>query len=106
MHKSIGLSVAVALTAVVGTGSANAADKLKVGVTATLEGTYTVLGEDGMRGYELAVADHGGKAGGSVSKKTTYLVVGEDAGSKLAKAEALKVKILTEPEFDKLLTGK
>ena len=55
---------------------------------------------------EALVAAHGGKAGGSVSKKTTYLVVGSDAGSKLAKAEALKVKILTEPEFDKLLTGK
>jgi DNA ligase (NAD+) len=52
---------------------------------------------------EALVAAHGGKAGGSVSKKTTYLVVGEDAGSKLAKAEALKVKVLTEDEFDKLL---
>ena len=50
MYKGIGLTVAVALTAVVGTGSAKAADKLKIGVTATLEGTYTVLGEDGMRG--------------------------------------------------------
>ena len=64
MHKGIGLTVAVAMTAVVGTGSANAADKLKIGVTATLEGTYTVLGEDGMRGYDLAVEAHGGKAGG------------------------------------------
>jgi branched-chain amino acid transport system substrate-binding protein len=63
MQKGIGLTVAVALTAVVGTGSANA-DKIKIGVTATLEGTYTVLGEDGMRGYELAVKAHNGKAGG------------------------------------------
>ena len=46
------------------TGSANAADKLKVGVTATLEGTYTVLGEDGMRGYDLAVEARGGKVAG------------------------------------------
>jgi DNA ligase (NAD+) len=52
---------------------------------------------------EALVVAHGGKAGGSVSKKTSYLVVGEDAGSKLAKAEALKVKILTEAEFEKLL---
>ena len=63
MQKGIGLTVAVALTAIVGTGSANA-DKIKIGVTATLEGTYTVLGEDGMRGYELAVKAHNGKAGG------------------------------------------
>ena len=52
---------------------------------------------------EALVAAHGGKAGGSVSKQTTYLVVGENTGSKLAKAEALKVKVLTEDEFDKLL---
>src|ERR1700691_4743144 len=53
----------------------------------------------------LAVA-HGAKIGGSVSKKTSYVVVGEDAGSKLAKAEALKVKTLTEAEFENLLTAK
>jgi len=64
MYKGIGLTVAVAMSAVVGTGAANAVDKVKAGVTATLEGTYTVLGEDGMRGYELAVQAHGGKAGG------------------------------------------
>ena len=62
MQKGFELATAVALTAVVGT--AHAADKIKIGVTATLEGTYTVLGEDGMRGYELAVKAHGGKAGG------------------------------------------
>jgi branched-chain amino acid transport system substrate-binding protein len=63
MHKGYGLAAAVALTALA-TASAQAADKVKIGITATLEGTYTVLGEDGMRGYELAVKDHGGKAGG------------------------------------------
>ena len=64
MYKGIGLTIAAAVAAVAATCAANAADKLKVGVTATLEGTYTVLGEDGMRGYELAVQAHGGKAGG------------------------------------------
>src|ERR1700693_5073101 len=64
ISKGVGLTVAVALTAVVGAGSANAADKIRIGVTATLEGTYTVLGEDGMRGYELAVKAHKGKAAG------------------------------------------
>ncbi len=41
-----------------------AADKLKVGVVATLEGTYTVLGEDGMRGLNVALKKFGNKAGG------------------------------------------
>jgi DNA ligase (NAD+) len=64
------------------------------------------LAERSREEAEALVAAHGGKAGGSVSKKTSYLVVGEDAGSKLTKAEALKVKILTEHEFDKLLVAK
>lgn len=40
------------------------ADTLKIGVMATLEGTYTVLGEDGVRGIKTALAAFGGKAGG------------------------------------------
>ena len=55
---------------------------------------------------EALVVSHAGKPGGSVSKKTTYVVVGEDAGSKLDKAKALGVTILTEPQFEKLLTSK
>jgi DNA ligase (NAD+) len=71
--------------------------------------TFVFTGTLAKRSREEAqalVVAHGGKIGGSVSKKTSYVVVGEDAGSKLAKAESLKVKILTEPEFDKLLTAK
>ena len=64
MHKGIGLTVAVALTTVIGSWSAHAADKIKVGVFSTLEGTYTALGEDGMRGFDLAVMQHHNKGGG------------------------------------------
>ncbi|MDB4637352.1 MAG: NAD-dependent DNA ligase LigA [Planctomycetaceae bacterium] len=45
------------------------------------------------------IRTHGGKPTGSVSKKTAYLVVGEDAGSKLSKAESLGVATITEEEF-------
>jgi DNA ligase (NAD+) len=52
---------------------------------------------------EALVASHGGKAGSSVSKKTNYVVVGADPGSKYDKAKALGVTILDETRFEKLL---
>ena len=52
-----------------------------------------------------AILAHGGKAAGSVSKKTHYVVVGDNAGSKAAKAEELGVPILTEAQFVQLLAG-
>ena len=45
----------------------------------------------------------GGKTSGTVSKKTTYVLAGESAGSKLAKAQSLGVKIITEPEFEEMI---
>ena len=49
------------------------------------------------------VKDHGGRATSSVTKKTSYLVVGADPGSKYDKAQSLGVEVLTEDEFMKLV---
>ena len=54
---SRGFLAATATSILLATTAAQAADPLKIGVTATLEGTYTVLGEDGMRGFEVALRE-------------------------------------------------
>jgi DNA ligase (NAD+) len=59
-------------------------------------GTLPTLKRDEI---EEMILKLGGKAAGSVSKKTSFLVAGEDAGSKLAKAKELGVPVLTEAEF-------
>ncbi|MFC2373781.1 MAG: BRCT domain-containing protein, partial [Parascardovia denticolens] len=54
-----------------------------------------------------AIESRGGKAAGSVSKKTSYVVVGANAGSKASKAEALGIPMLDEDQFKTLLeTGR
>ena len=52
---------------------------------------------------EELIVSNGGKATGSVSKKTDYLVAGEAAGSKLDKANSLGVKVLTIDEFMEMI---
>jgi DNA ligase (NAD+) len=54
---------------------------------------------------EEAIRLAGGKPGGSVSRKTDYVLAGEKAGSKLTKAEELGVPVLDEAGFRKLLGG-
>ncbi len=68
-------------------------------ITGTLAGLQREAAEDALR--EL-----GAKVSGSVSKKTSFLVVGADAGSKLAKAQSLGVRILDEAALDQLLESK
>jgi DNA ligase (NAD+) len=73
-----------------------AADSPIAGKTMVFTGTLIVMG----RGEAKAKAESmGAKVAGSVSKKTDYVVVGADAGSKAAKAEALGVTILSEEEW-------
>jgi DNA ligase (NAD+) len=55
---------------------------------------------------EQTIVKNGGKAAGSVSKKTDYLLAGAEAGSKLDKARQLGVKIIDEEEFERLIGGK
>ena len=52
---------------------------------------------------EALIEQHGGRAGSAVSKSTAYLVAGEKAGSKLAKAQKLGVQVIDEAEFEKLI---
>lgn len=49
------------------------------------------------------IESYGGKASSSVSKKTSYVLAGENAGSKLTKAESLGIKIITEAEFAEMI---
>ena len=63
MRTEFHLAIFVAALATAAATGASA-EPLKVGVLATLEGTYTVLGEDGVRGLKTALAQAGGKAGG------------------------------------------
>src|SRR4026208_1089223 len=66
----------VALSSLLLSGAALAQEKIKVGVTATLEGTYTVLGEDGIRGHQTAINTLGKKIG---AKETEFIIASTDA---------------------------
>lgn len=55
--------------------------------------------------YESIIEANGGNASSSVTKKTTYLLAGEKAGSKMEKALKLKVQVLNEEQFKELLKG-
>ena len=70
------------------------------GKTFVLTGALTSFSRD--EATEI-IESFGGKASGSVSKKTSYVVAGEDAGSKLTKAQSLGIPVLTEDEFKEMI---
>ena len=75
-------------------------DERFTGMTFVLTGTLTRFDR---KTAQSLIEERGGKAAGSVSKRTTYVVAGEAAGSKLKKAEELNIPVLTEEEFAKML---
>ena len=73
------------------------------GLTFVVTGGLETFSRDGIN--EVITA-HGGKASSSVSKKTDYVLAGNDPGSKLAKAQELGVAIIDEAKFKELLAGR
>ena len=73
------------------------------GLTFVVTGGLESFSRDGI---SETIAAHGGKASSSVSKKTDYVLVGSDPGSKLAKAQELGVPVIDEAKFKELLAGK
>jgi DNA ligase (NAD+) len=72
------------------------------GFTFVVTGTLPTLSRDGVKEF---IEQNGGKVTDSVSKKTSYLVLGENPGSKAEKAQSLGVKIINEAELRKLASG-
>lgn len=72
------------------------------GKTFVITGTLSKPRED----FKLFIEQQGGKVSGSVSKKTDFLLYGDNAGSKLSDAKALGIKLLTENDFNNLIPSK
>ena len=75
-------------------------DKRFEGMTFVLTGT---LSKYGRREAQEIIEKFGGKASGSVSKKTSIVLAGEDAGSKLRKATELGIRVINEDEFEQMI---
>lgn len=80
----------------------NDAEQIFAGMTFVVTGTLPTLGRtEAAQLIEL----HGGKVSGSVSKKTTYVLAGEAAGSKLTKAQSLGIEVITESQLLDMIKG-
>ena len=78
---------------------AGGSDKL-AGLTIVVTGTLSGYGR---KEITEVIENNGGKVTGSVSKKTSMVLAGEDAGSKLTKAKELGIKVITEEEFNQMI---
>ena len=78
------------------TSADDSAPKTLAGLTVVVTGSLAGFSRDEAK---EAILRHGGKAAGSVSKKTDFVVVGENAGTKADKAEQLGVPVLDEDGF-------
>ena len=82
------------------TGEKTAKSDLLAGKTIVATGSLTLYSRQEINDL---IESLGGKASGSVSKKTAYVVAGENAGSKLQKAAELGIPVLTEEEFQNMI---
>ena len=82
--------------------SSSGSDEIFAGMTFVLTGTLTTMTRT--EASDL-IKRHGGKASGSVSKKTTYVVAGEAAGSKLTRANELGVPVISEEDLLRMAGG-
>ncbi|HUG35098.1 MAG TPA: NAD-dependent DNA ligase LigA, partial [Anaerolineales bacterium] len=83
-----------------GAGTKRAISDAFAGLTFVVTGTLPKFSRDDARAF---IESHGGKVTDNVSKKTSYLVLGENPGSKFDKAKSLGVKIIGEAELRKLI---
>jgi len=96
--KSLGVKTYIGET---DSDNINISEKLK-GLKFVVTGVLTKYKRDEI---EKFITQNGGEIASSVSKKTNYVLAGENAGSKLEKAQSLGVKVINEDEFEGLLEG-
>jgi DNA ligase (NAD+) len=92
--------VQLAIPGHLGPGAATSAGGVFEGMSIVATGSLKSFTREEI---EEAIISNGGKAASSVSKKTSFVVAGENAGSKLAKAEELGVEVISEEEFQRRL---
>jgi DNA ligase (NAD+) len=102
IHRWAAAGVQLEIPGHAGPGAATAVGGVFEGMSIVATGSLKSFTREEI---EEAIISNGGKAASSVSKKTSFVVAGENAGSKLAKAEELGVEVISEEEFQRRLLG-